>query len=534
MVNEAAYCERLFYFMWVSQLFEENQWTAAGSEVHSRVDQPRIRGDSEAPDAVTALTLYSEELGLVAKLDLVEFDGRTAVPIDYKVGSPAHVEGGVWEPERVQICVQALLLREAGYRCERGSIWFHGARRRVDVDIDEELVSETMRIVARARDLAEQPEAPPPLLDSPKCPPCAVVGLCLPDETNLLSGREPRRQGRMLVPDWPGRPLYVTDPGTRVGVRGNTIELRKDGEFVSSVRLIDVDQVCVFGRGVRITTPAIHTLMSYDIPVLFFSGGGWFKGITTGLPGKDVELRRRQVVTAATDGIRFARSFVDGKIRNSRTLLRRHGSSGSAEQEVLRELGRLAEKARQAPNEQTLLGLEGMAAKRYFASFNSMLEEPGEFFQFEGRSRRPPRDPINALLSFVYGLLVKEITVAALGVGFDPYLGFFHRPRFGRPALALDLAEEFRPLIGDSTVLMLVNNGELRPSHFVGRPGQAGLTREGRQRVIRAFERRLDVEATHHVFGYRVSYRRLLHLQVRLLARVIAGDIPDYVPFTPR
>lgn len=534
MLNESVYCKRLFYLMWVSQLFEDSDRTAAGSEVHTRVDKPRTQGPSDEPSAVTALTLSSSELGLIAKLDLVEFDGATAVPIDYKVGSPAPTDEGVWPPERIQIGAQALLLREAGYRCDKGVIWFNEARRRIDVPIAERLVAETLAAVGEARQVAARSTPPPPLVDSPKCPRCALVGLCLPYETNLLNGLEPRRESRLMVPDWHGRPLYVSEPGSKVGVARNSIEVRKDGEKVASVRLIDLDQVCVMSRGVQVTTQAIHTLISHDVPILYFSGGGWFQGITHGLPGKDVDLRRRQVVVSSTDGLRFARQFVVGKLQNSRTLLRRHGSS-NAVSEALAGLERLVPKAEGAENESTLLGVEGMGAKHYFSGFGAMFDESKrEFFRFEGRSRRPPGDPVNAMLSFVYGLLVKELTVAALGIGLDPYLGFYHRPRFGRPALALDVAEEFRPLVGDSTVLTLVNNGEIRPAHFIGGPHGHGLTGDGRRKVLAAFERRLDVETKHHVFGYRVSYRRLLHLQMRLLARAIMGDIPDYVPFVTR
>jgi CRISPR-associated protein Cas1 len=335
-----------------------------------------------------------------------------------------------------------------------------------------------------------------------------------------------------MVPDWDGRPLYVSEPGSRVGISGGNVEIRKQDEKVASVRLIDLDQVCVMSRGVQVSTAAIHTLISHDIPVLYFSGGGWFKGIAHGLPGKNIELRRRQVVTASTDSLRFAKTFVRGKLHNSRTLLRRHAPSAT---DTLRALQQLIAEVDGADAEAALLGYEGMGAKQYFAAFSQMVDpDKRDFFAFEGRTRRPPRDPINATLSFVYALLVKELTVAAIGIGLDPYLGFYHRPRFGRPALSLDVAEEFRPLVADSTVLMLINNGEIRPAHFIGGSSASGLTREGRRRVIAAFERRLDVKTTHHVFGYRVTYRRLLHLQMRLMARAIIGDVPNYEPFVTR
>ncbi len=534
MVNEFVYCERLFYLMWVSQLFEQNVHTTAGTAVHARVDVPRVQGDEKAPDAVTSLMLSSEELGLIAKLDLVEFDGVVAVPIDYKKGKPAPVESGVWPPEETQICVQALLLRDAGYRCESGVIWFHGSRQRVKVQITDELIERTLDAVDRARDIAGRSKPPEPLIESPKCAACAVVGLCLPYETNLLSERVPVRESRVMVPDPPGRALYISEPGTKVGTSGKTLVLRKEGEIVKELRAIDISQLCVFGKGVQVTTQALHMLSWNDVPVLYFSAGGWFRGIMHGLPAKDVELRRRQMVQASTEGIEYAKQFVVGKITNQRTMMRRHCDKADVG-ERLKQLDSLVTRASEAESEPTLLGIEGLAAKLYFSALPQMIDSPHDgYFEFKGRNRRPPRDPVNAVLSFLYSLLVKDLTAAALGVGFDPYSGFYHKPRFGRPALSLDMAEEFRPLIADSTMLMLINNGELTPTHFVGQLESVGLTKEGRRKVIRSYERRLDVKTKHDLFGYQVSYRRLMNLQMRVLARVVTGDMSKYIPFTTR
>ena len=141
---------------------------------------------------------------------------------------------------------------------------------------------------------------------------------------------------------------------------------------------------------------------------------------------------------------------------------------------------------------------------------------------------------MNALLSFVYALLVKELTIAIRAVGFDPLLGFFHTPRYGRPSLALDLAEEFRPIIGDSVVMTLINNGEVTSSHFISRAGAVALTESGRKAVIAAFERRMEHEITHPIFGYKISYRRVLEVQSRLLSRAVLGELDQYPGFCTR
>ena len=158
----------------------------------------------------------------------------------------------------------------------------------------------------------------------------------------------------------------------------------------------------------------------------------------------------------------------------------------------------------------------------------------GAPFSIANRNRRSPLDPVNCLLSYLYGLLVKELTVTTFAVGFDPYLGFYHRPRFGRPALALDLAEEFRPLIAESVTINLITNGEVGAPDFIVRAGGVALKPTGRRKVIAAYERRLDHLVRHPRFSYTVSYRRILEVQARMLAAHLTGEVPEYVGFTTR
>ena len=218
--------------------------------------------------------------------------------------------------------------------------------------------------------------------------------------------------------------------------------------------------------------------------------------------------------------------------RTAARCLRRHLEESQG-REVLDQLSLLMRRAEAAADAASLLGIEGMAAKEYFAGFAKLLKG-GESLDIEGRNRRPPRDPANALLSFVYALLVKEWTLALYAAGFDPLLGFYHRPRYGRPSLALDLTEEFRPLVADSTVLTLINNGEVTAESFIRRAGAVALTDAGRRAVIAGFERRMETEVTHPLFGYRISYRRILEVQARLLGRVLLGEISEYPNFCTR
>lgn len=549
MLNEFAYCPRLAYLEWVQGEFADNLETLEGRFGHRRVDKPSRQEVAEpAPDAAQqaggdAETLHSRSLmlsapgeGLIAKIDLVDLNASTAIPVDYKRGRVPDVPGGAWEPEQVQLCAQGLILRENGYLCEAGILYFIESRRRVSIPFSDELVERTRQLAREMRDMAGRDVMPPPLDDSPKCPRCSLVGICLPDETRLLApgdGQAKEQEVRRLVPARDdAQPLYIQDQGAVLGKSGDELTVKKSGQVVRHVKLIDVAQVSVFGN-VLVTAQALREVTAAGIPICHFSYGGWFHALTTGLVHKNVELRMAQFAVAADPArsLEFAREFVVGKVKNCRTLLRRHCEDDG--KQALSQLSDWAGKAAKTGSAESLLGLEGMAAKVYFAGFAKLLRG-GEEFNIEGRNRRPPRDPVNALLSFVYALLVKELTLVLHAVGFDPMLGFYHRPRYGRPSLALDLAEPFRPLIADSTVLTLVNNGEVAPADFVRRAGGVALTDAGRRAVIAAFERRLDTLVTHPLFGYQVSYRRVLEVQARLLGRAVLGDIAQYPSFCTR
>lgn len=261
--------------------------------------------------------------------------------------------------------------------------------------------------------------------------------------------------------------------GTRVVKDGGVLRVVERDERLKEARLREISQVSIYG-GVQVTTSVIRELCSRGIPICYFSHGGWFYGITHGMFHKNVELRRRQYAASedAEKSLALARRFVQAKILNSRTLLRRNHSS--LQSEILEGFKGDLRRATKAESIATLLGAEGMAASRYFGQFSGLLR-PGSdtlaAFDFNKRNRRPPRDPVNALLSFAYALLTKDFTTTLFAVGFDPHLGFFHQPRYGRPALALDLMEEFRPLIADSVVLTLINNGEVRPEDFISARG---------------------------------------------------------------
>jgi len=578
MLNEFVYCPRLFFYEWVEGIFVENRHTVEGSLRHAKIDKKQDELASAEEAAASdekihsrSVTLSSDTHRLIAKMDLIEGTGNVVSPVDYKHGSPYKNDDGslgAWDTDRVQLAAQALVLRDSGYRCEEGVIYYVATKQRVRVPIDDDLITETVDALHKAFGAAASGQIPPPLTDSPKCPGCSLVGICLPDETryfavpdappetadptSLISHPSSLIGGaaapvRRLVPARDDlRPLYLNTQGLSVGKSGNVLKIKSKGKLVQEVRIGEICQLNLLGN-IQLTTQAVQALCEADVPIAYFSQGGWFYGITQGLGVKNIFLRREQfrLAEVAPFCLRLARALVAGKIRNQRTMLQRNHVEPPAA--ALAQLKCMQQQAMETDSLEVLLGIEGNGARVYFECFAGMLkashdedhaveteEEHGFTFEFRHRNRRPPRDPVNALLSLAYSVLAKDLAIVCRTVGFDPYLGFYHQPRFGRASLALDLMEPFRPLIADSAVLSAINTRMVTTEDFIQAGNAVALKPQSRKLFFRAYEQRMDSLVTHPLFGYRVNYRRLLEIQARLLARLLTGEIAEYPVFTTR
>lgn len=543
MVNEWAYCPRLAYLEWVEGAWAANADTEEGKRAHARVDAgrgtlpPPEEADSAPPFEVRSIELASDRLGLVAKMDVIEGEDGVVTPIDFKKGKRPHVEGGAYEPERVQLCVQALVLEDNGYRVGEGFLWFAGSRERVPVVFDEDLRARTREAASGLRLAAAARRVPPPLDNSRKCARCSLLPICLPDEVNLFrSGGAPRTPPPAADS---ALPLYVQQPGARVGKKGDLLVISIENEPDREVPVGEVSELVLAGP-VSLSTPALHALVKEEIPIAWMSSGFWFIA-TTGARGPRSAHAREGQYAARADAFRrllFARDLVRAKLRNQRTIMRRNWRGNEAEREHATEtLKRLADRATKAAGLPELLGVEGEGAAVYFRALPALFTDrvaalPA--FSFERRSRRPPADPVNACLSLCYALLTRTCATALEIAGLDPWAGLYHADRPGRPALALDFMEPLRPILADSTVLTALNNGELAPADFITAGPGCNLTAGGRRTLIRAFERRLDQEASHPTFGYQISMRRMLHVQARLFARHLLGEIDSYPHYCPR
>jgi CRISPR-associated protein Cas1 len=613
MLNEFVYCQRLFYYEFVEGVFVESADTLRGDAIHQRVDSgsgalPKAKRKAESdkpkeaeststdaagstpkevePQSAEPETIHSrsvqmgsERLGVVAKMDLVEskaekgdlFTALEVCPVDYKAGAPKEGEEAneLWDTDKMQLGLQALILRDNGYTCDEGIIYYRATKQRVRLPITPELEGWIVQKIAGARRVVTEP-IPAPLVNSPKCVRCSLAPVCLPDETRMLAqtplaldatvrenpvapddeaaevGERPRR---LIAARDDTRPLYLNTQGYRVGCKEEVLTVKEKDRVIEEVRMRDLSHVALFGN-IQISTQAIQSLCDQEIPITYFSMGGWFYGITRGHSLKNVFLRMEQFRLARDEAtcLSLARQFVHGKIRNHRTLLMRNHLEPP--EPIIMKLKRASEDALAAASIEELLGIEGAAASQYFQQFSGMvkveddlpgLEMPGKDpkqlafnFNFTNRNRRPPTDPVNAMLSLAYSMLSKDCTLAALAVGFDPYIGFYHQPRFGRPALGLDLMEEMRPLVAESTVLSCINNRVITEKDFV-RAGQAvNLTAPGRKRFFQMYEQRMSSLITHPLFDYKVSYRRALELQARLLAKTLTGEIAEYIPLLTR
>ena len=541
MLAQYAYCKRLAYMEWVQGEFAYNREVLEGKYQHRNVDR---KSNTKKPDDSTgekiharSLTLSDKSLGMISKMDLLEINGNVATPVEYKRGTVPHNPDRIYDDHLVQVCAQGLLLRAHGYTCTRGIIYYVASRQRVEVKLDDETVKKTLQMLREMKEMAESDTMPPPLIDSPKCPRCSLVGICLPDETNILSGETVKQDKGQVRRMYPARadavPMYVQEQGTRISKSGDCLHVKKDKQVLQKVRMIDVLELTIFGN-VQVTTQALRELCIRGIPVCYMTYGGWFTGMTVGMSHKNVDLRIRQYGKHAdrTAMMKIAREMVFAKIKNCTTMLRRNHKS--PRQDKIDELDGFARRVRLATKYDALLGMEGMAARIYFSEFSGMVKSESMEFDFTGRNRRPPLDPVNAILSFLYSMLARQAMTTVSTVGLDPYLGYLHMPKYGKPALALDIIEEFRPIIGDSVCITLINNGEITASDVIRTEFGVNLTDRGRRTVISAYERRMDMTINHPLLGYSASYRRIMETQARLLSRHILDEIPVYPAFRTR
>lgn len=348
--------------------------------------------------------------------------------------------------------------------------------------------------------------------------------------------------------------LYVTEPGVQVHKQGQRLLVTRDKDILQDIPLIKVDRVVLMGRGVSITTPTMYALIRNKVDILYLTSNGGFISRVVGREHKHSRLRQAQaiVVTNPQIAMRIAQAIVEGKINNQRVLVQRHAEGAGWARRALEQMDHMRRQIDRVSNLDELRGHEGLAAKEYFGLLRKLIKPPvdGKTWGFERREYYPPPDPVNALLSFGYTLLLNDLIAACQIAGLDPDLGFFHAIDYGKPSMALDLEEEFRPVIVDSIVLTAVNRPLFGLRDF--EPGKASedterleeerkrsirpiyLKEEARKRFINLYETRINEQIYYPPTGEQTTYRRIFQLQAYQMVKVILGEADRYTPLMVR
>ena len=535
-INTYVFCPRRFYYESVEGHQVINEHVEEGKIKHTRVDTEMKDRNERGVKVSRRQYLASDTLGVAGYLDLIEEKAGVPCPVEYKKAGT-----GNWLNDQVQLCLQGMLIEESsGTTVPHGYIYYIGSKRRRKVIFDDELRQTSRDFVSDAESLLQTRKIPEPVHDN-RCNGCSVRGICLPDEVAYLNELDdrPKRIKPVLGID---NVLYVDEQGCILKKTGERLLVVKEGETIRDIPLIHLGQVVLCGN-ISVTTPVMQTLLNEGIPVVYLSAYGRYQGVLMPQISRNSLLRvaQHRVADDPEKCLALAKAFVHGKISNMRLMLQRRKWRDKTETDAevtgiessIEGMRKMRGRLPKAENLAELLGLEGNASANYFRSFSSMLNaEMG--FSFEHRTRRPPKDPTNALLSFAYSLLTADVISAIQIVGLDPYVGFFHQQTYGRPCLALDLMEEFRPIIADSVVVTLINNRQITPNDFTQSHGGWFLTDAARKKFYATYEKRKNEMITHPVFKYKISFRRALELQVRLLAKCLMGEIETYTPLTVR
>lgn len=516
LVAHTAFCERR---LWLEVNGEKSDLSQmqAGFSAHKMVDNPA----SSRAGKCTSVPLRSETLRIIGKadeLDLISED--EVIIVDYKA-TPVRRTAQVTPANRLQLMLQKLCLEESGKTVIGQQIYFTDHHRRVEVELTREDREIALKAVGRTHEIVESRTSPPPLINDERCAKCSHFSICLPDESQLRTVKR-----RIHVADPDGQVLHLTVQGSRASIRSGRVEVKKGDETLGSIPMSKINGLVVHGN-IDISSALNRSLFWNNIPIVFCSSTGRVYGFSRSADSPNGLSRVRQHVVSANGSLPIARAIIHAKIHNQATVLRRNGNSPSA----VANLRSIEKRVFEAGSIPELFGIEGEAASVYFDAIGTVfkshrMETLG--WSWSHRAGRSATDPVNVLLNYSYGLLRVECIRAILSCGLDPHAGFLHSSNRNKPALALDLMEEFRAPIADSVVMSLINRGEIRDSDFSFVGGAARLRDSGRKALISGFERRIQTSIRHPIFGYEATWRRTIEIQARLILGVLDGSVEKY------
>ncbi|MDO5645263.1 MAG: CRISPR-associated endonuclease Cas1 [Dermabacter sp.] len=523
MVAHWQFCPRRAWLEGAGERAEYSGQMADGTAAHRRVDEATTRDAA----TVRAVDVRHRALGFHGRIDRVEMVSDTVVRLIEHKATPVKREPRASDTNRLQLTLQAMALEDQGFTVASTELYFSTHHRRVPIEIDEVATANAIGAVEATRAVLSSATAPEPLIDDPKCMRCSHSAVCLPEERQE---QEVRR--RIMPPDPAGDVLHLTTPGSRAQLASGRVTVVKGDEKLASIPMERVLAVVVHGN-VDVSGALLRELMWRDLPIVWCTGYGRVVGWSRTASAPNGSARHRQFAQSHDGRIDLAREFVASKLSNQATILRRFGG----DKEIVQQIRDLARAAKTCTSTRVLFGIEGNGASLYFGELTTLLgpAAPPECVEdFTGRVGRGAIDPLNSALNYGYGLLLTEVLRGIIACGLDPSAGFLHSPGRNKPALALDLMEEFRAPLVDAAIIGALNNGELKSNSFTNVLGSYRLTPAGRKKLIAAFERRVATEFTHPVFGYRTTWRRAIEIQARMVLGVIDGSQQSYKGVTVR
>jgi CRISPR-associated protein Cas1 len=546
-VAEFIFCPRFFYLLRVENWPIPETDFEKESNFNNTSYQTGIDGlitSTFGPQAnlVHQMAFSSETLGVAANLDFIKLDGARAVLVEFRSNAPKTVEKRkdfvgeeeiVYRPctvDFVLIGLKALLLEESILFAQEAIIFYNN--KKISINIDTIIKSKSLEILTQARKCMDDLR-PSPLLNDLRCSNCSLYQICLPYETNYAKQLDYDTQNiqpeiRLWPPNDEGIHIVTQREGAKISVNGNELKFTdKNGITIRNIPLVNIVSLNIIGF-VQITTQAIHVLSEKQVSIAFSSSSGRLISIIESQNHVSALVRRSQVRNFDDEKKRLelAQCLIYAKIKNQHTIIKRNCNSLSdKDSEIFLSI---AQKVMKSKTLDELRGYEGYIATIYFRNLGNLIQSPlVSQFIANGRKRRPPPDPVNACLSLAYSILAKECITALRLASLEPTLGAYHVALAGRPALALDLMEPFRPLIADSTVIICFNKKELSEKFFTKTASGCNLTREGLNIIYNEFNRRMKTEKQHHIFNYKLSYRTMLDLHSKMIAAWLVGDLKD-------
>jgi CRISPR-associated protein Cas1 len=521
-LHALAYCERLFYLEEVENLRVADERVYAGRRLHVEIEREEDEGEW------LTLALESERWGLVGKVDCVRRRDGMLIPYEHKRGRSARGQDGgaaAWPSDRLQVVAYAALLEEhTGRTVTEGRVRYHADNTMVRVTLDAQAHADLQHAIARARTLQSSVERPPVADNERLCVRCSLAPVCLPEEARLAQQSD-YKSIRLFPADDDRQVLHVLTPGAKIGRKGDQFEVTAKEAEPQRYPVQEVGQVVLHGFA-QITTQALRLCAEREVGVHWVTMGGRYMGAwTAGAGPVQRRIRQYKALTDPAVCLRLAKQLAEARVRGQLSVLLRAsrdvGRATAVVKDAISNIRKLLRPLTHADSLESLRGYEGSIAAQYFGALPDLIApEVSAVMRPDGRNRRPPRDRCNALLSFGYALLLKDVMNAILVVGLDPALGFYHQPRSQAHPLALDLLELFRVPLVDLPVLASINRRQWDETEDFQIAGQqVWLSEVGQKKFIQIYERRKADQWKHPVIRHALSYARLIELEVRLLEK---------------